>query len=107
MRIFFLLAALTGLSLIALGCAESTTPGQPAAEGDTPAATQQHEVMKPVIEEPAAEAEASPTESTEPVAETVPEAEPKTEANEQPAERTQPEPEATEPANETPASQPE
>jgi len=107
MRTFFLLAAITGLSLVTLGCAQSTTPGQPAAEGDTPAATQQHEVMKPVIEEPATETEASKTETTEPVAETVPEAQPKTEASEQPAEQVQPEPAATEPANEKPATQPE
>lgn len=105
MKAFFLLTAIVGLALITIGCAEPTT-SQPAAEGDTPPAAAEHEVMKPVIEEPAEKAETSKGETTSPAAEAPTDAQPKGEADEPPAEGSAPEPGTTEPAKETPESEP-
>lgn len=86
--------------VIIVGCAKQTT--QPAAEGEAPPAAEQHEVLKPVIEEPSGEAQ-EPAKPAEPVTEEPAEApEPATE--EPAAEPAEPEAEAEkpEPAPESP-----
>jgi hypothetical protein len=97
MRAFFLLTVIVGLTVITFGCAKSTTPTEPAAEGDTPAATTEHEVMKPVVEEPRSE-----TETTEPVTEPPVDTQP----DEPAADEAQEKPPATEAAKEPGASEP-
>ena len=73
------LALLIGI----VGCGKQTTSSQPTAEGETPPVAEEQEVLKPVIEESAAETADRTAATTEPTRD---EAQRETDPKEQPAE---------------------